>query len=142
MTNEGNPDIRLHVNDTARWESQASGVWKIKLGKVIAIVPKDHSPKDVFLGLSDHDKYSYRYKGAKNRNHDSYLVAVEPDKGRAKPRVYWPLNRNLRQLTEEEAAQYTQSTVVSRPRQTPAPRAEDHSSSMNTSFDHGSQQQF
>lgn len=105
MPNEGNPEIRLSINEVVRWESQASGVWKSKQGHVIAIVPKGQSPKDIFYGLPEHEKFSYRYKGAKNRSHDSYLVAVFPEKGKAKPKVYWPLNRNLRLLSEIEASE-------------------------------------
>jgi len=78
------------IGDQVRWVSHSRGKWIEKVGKIVEIVP---AQRGVIL-----EKYKDEYnlgsfsKGMP-RLHESYVVAVEVDKG--KPKLYWPRANQL-----------------------------------------------
>ncbi len=67
--------ITLHSH--VQWRSQGSGVWKVKEGEIVEIIPVGQTP--------DGNKYPTLRAGGIGmpRNHESYVVAVGK-------RHYWP----------------------------------------------------
>jgi hypothetical protein len=78
----------VKVNDKFRWESQAGGYRKSKVGCVVAVVPADVAPWHCVPEGMHLDGPGMA------RNHESYLVQVGTSK-----KLYWPRLSALRQVT-------------------------------------------
>lgn len=97
----------LNVGDWVEWESQSAGSWTQKKGKVVAVVPANtafwqwaqRNANAVALG-----KYTQMFDGGIGKRKEvSYLVAVESETGRAKPKLYWPRTSALRIQVGEDS---------------------------------------
>jgi len=84
-----NPDKGLSLGLEVSWSSQAGGYTKTKRGTIVAVIlPGELPDRSRFLSL-------YKDSGVgSSRDHVSYVVAVE--KGKGKPRFYWPRTSALR----------------------------------------------
>lgn len=68
----------MNVGDKVTWTSQSQGSAKKKDGVVVEIVPAKQYAK-IRQG-----------NDGMPRDHESYIVRVDPVKGSAKPKYYWP----------------------------------------------------
>lgn len=85
------------VGDRVTWTSGAGGKAKAKTGEVVAVVPKDMVPRDLFQAYSAMRAIREAHLDSgfaiSPRGHQSYLVSVP---GRGKPTLYWPRVKGLR----------------------------------------------
>lgn len=73
--------MSFEIGDIVRWESQASGWWKVKEGLVVEVVPPGHNPE-----------YRTALDGAGlPRPKVSYVIKVGN-------RFYWPRTRHLQMV--------------------------------------------
>jgi hypothetical protein len=81
----------FNVGDHVQWQNQTRGVlWK-KAGQVLAIVPAGENPRIVLRKLKiDISQYRLIFEGM-SRDHESYLVVVDPGKN-----LHWPRANTLR----------------------------------------------
>lgn len=77
--------MKLTIGSKVRWNSQAGGVWKVKIGTVVGIVPPEKDPRG-FVPTG----FIVKEAGWGGRDHESYLIQV----GRRR-RLMWPLVKNL-----------------------------------------------
>jgi len=87
------------VNDEVSWRSQSLGFWKEKRGIIVAVVPARMSPKKYIDAIIElHKGHVVRTDGGGLlRNHESYLVFVEPSgMSQAKSKLYWPVVSQLK----------------------------------------------
>jgi hypothetical protein len=94
--------MSFKVGDWVTWKSQANGSTRVKMGRVVGVVPAKHH-KLTYRGLKYYvdglspSEVNQQYNtgpidaGGIGRDHESYLVRVSPpDKSKAKPKLYWP----------------------------------------------------
>jgi len=82
----------MKVGDLVSWKSQAGGNTKVKTGKVVAVVPAAPglpSMLKYFIPLPLTGSSSVQFDGFQ-RNHECYIVAVEPESGRGQVKLYCP----------------------------------------------------
>lgn len=89
----------FQVGDAVEWTSQAGGVQTTKQGTVIHIVPAHHAPyrwpSEILNTYS-----TAATDGARDRSHESYLVAVPGKTPRRRARLYWPRVSALVKVTK------------------------------------------
>ena len=74
------------VGDGVVWDSQAAGVWRVKCGEVVEVVPAG--------------KYPVRkVDGGFTRDHESYVVRASAVGRKGPARTYWPRVSALRSLS-------------------------------------------
>ena len=81
---------KFEVGRTVVWRSQAQGLWKMKVGKIVEVVPQGERPS--------RQRFEILYKGAGvgfSRKHESYVVMVGS-------RPYWPRVSALKIMEEED----------------------------------------
>ena len=85
------------VGDTVTWESQSNSRTTIKTGQVIAVLSPCERP-DKKLGKTALNDYTLMFDCCYNnlRKAVSYLISVPSKSGRGKPKLYWPLTKNLK----------------------------------------------
>lgn len=87
----------FRVGDKVRWKPRAAGYFKVKKGKVIAVIPVGEvaRPQDWLFHRCMFDG------DGGPRNHESYLIEVPGGKtGTATPKLYWPRVSQLRKVEE------------------------------------------
>ena len=72
----------MRIGDYVRWESQAGGFHKIKIGRIIEVVPAWVMPR-----------HHTQMDSCTPRNEQSYVVCI----GKSS-RTYWPRTRHLVQV--------------------------------------------
>lgn len=83
------------VGDSVKWSSQSQGETFWKIGKVVAIVPRNMTLWRFFMSF-DVKSYNIRQVSSAERDrttrpHESYLVSVVVYEEKAgKPLLYWP----------------------------------------------------
>jgi len=95
--------MRLMVSDWVKWKSQSGGFWVEKAGEVVRVLAPGEAPIVTFgTGplYEEAKKYGAKSQGGsfKGRDHESYLVLVRPVKGKAAPKLYWPVVSTLRKV--------------------------------------------
>ena len=80
---------KLQIGDTVKWSSQAQGWEKLKIGKVIGVVPTGEFALKTAQSIKERFSSACDF-GAYPRDHESYLVLVHPEKGKALPKLYYP----------------------------------------------------
>jgi len=78
------------IGDQVRWVSHSRGKWIEKVGKIVEIVP---AQRGVILEKYKDEFNLGSFSKGMPRLHESYVVAVEVDKG--KPKLYWPRANQL-----------------------------------------------
>lgn len=94
---------QYQIGQTVEWSSQANGTRKQKRGVVVAVVPRDRTPRTV-IPTSPAIPQSYKLildTRSGSRNHESYIVAVPSKSGRGKVQLYWPRTSALRKVESE-----------------------------------------
>ncbi|WP_285905140.1 hypothetical protein [Pseudodesulfovibrio pelocollis] len=93
--------MKFKAGDTVTWTSKSGGFSKTKSGKVIAVVPAK-TPFEKVIDQHKITQENFNLSPAKMpgapRDHESYVVFVEPESKRAKGRIYWP---NVSGLTSQ-----------------------------------------
>jgi hypothetical protein len=70
--------MRFKVGDRVRWQSQAAGVLRVKVGQVVEVVPPCREPQS-------------RGDFGMPRDHESYVVrAIAVGRATKQARCYWP----------------------------------------------------
>lgn len=92
--------MEFKKRDVVKWESQSHGKYTIKIGRIIYVVPKNCNPVR-FLSTIDRETCKFMFDGVP-RNHESYIVKVYERFSRTQPRLYWPLVKNLKKISESE----------------------------------------
>jgi hypothetical protein len=81
------------VGDDVSWESQSQGSRKRKVGTVVQVVRAGNTPRITKVLQEDYRPMQTYGRGRKDV---SYLVAVQPAEGNAKPVLYWPRASSLK----------------------------------------------
>ncbi len=90
----------FQLGDTVEWPSQANGGVKTKRGRIVVIIPASQAPYQVMLA-SWCEIYNCAAIDPRMlpRATESYIVKVA-QRGKAKPRLYWPRVSALRRVSE------------------------------------------
>jgi hypothetical protein len=92
--------MRFKVGDCVAWRSQAGGIWKCKIGIVVARVEPLQDPSDAlrealgYEGSNPRKDLRFRVEGML-RVMESYLIQATPE-GKRRARLYWPRTSALR----------------------------------------------
>lgn len=89
--------MTLTIGDKVQWTSQAGGYETTKTGEVVFAIPSGHRVRYYANQLPRDWDYS-PLDGTTLRSHESFLVLVRPQKGKAKPRLYWPRVSGLKKV--------------------------------------------
>lgn len=81
------PGVEMKLGDIVKWQSQANGSTKVKVGKIVAVVPAGQNA----VAPVGYSTKNLGFGGP--RNHESYLVA-------AGKLIYWPRVSKLVNMTE------------------------------------------
>lgn len=104
---------RYSVGERVTWKSQSNASMTEKRGEVVAIVPAGKYTAD-FIPTSWGEVWNLSTVdgGSMPRNHESYLVLVRPERGNAKPRLYWPRVSALTRGMEPEALRLLEEATI------------------------------
>ncbi len=96
---------KFKLGDRVIWESQGNAKSKVKVGRVVGIIPPGKHPKNDALIKCKFWKKSQSMNGftkTSSRKEVSYLVEVNSqDSLTSRPKVYWPRTNNLQSCNEE-----------------------------------------
>jgi hypothetical protein len=88
--------MTFKVDQQVQWQSSSGGSTTTREGKVIRVVdPGQKKVGTLMYRLAQRLGAKNEYGGGMSRNHQSYIVLVRSEKGRAKPRLYWPVASKL-----------------------------------------------
>ena len=94
---------QFKIGDEVKWTSASGGYDKTKRGKVVSVVYPGQDPGSVWRRIppAAREGMSPMEWGLGDRDHESYLVAVQTGKtAKAKLRVYWPRVSALKAVTK------------------------------------------